>query len=614
VSRLRSGGTVPALTRDPVLIGLGLFAAGTSIWLVLGSAGIVLSWLAQVGLDVMYMVSSWRVATLLPKAGPARRFWRCMALAGLFFTMADTYQSVLTVSQPPDAAVNSPVQTVLVVSGVACAVWGMLTHPLEVTGRERLRLWLDAATVMAAVAAFAWALVIAGSGGSTVDMATGLIGSGLMLVCTLGVVKLVLSGAPPFVLPAGIAGGLGTALSGVGLLLNGPLAHTRFPELVTIARLLPCVLIAATPRIQEVYVRTHPGILDQRRRRYSVMPYIAVGGTQALLVSMLLTDGLSAGTWGAIAGVVAITALVVIRQLVAFRDNTLLLDELGRQEERFRSLVQHASDITVVLDGSGVVTYASPALHRVLGLPVMEATGTPVSQWVHPEDRTAARRMGVALFREPRVSHTIQLRVWHRDDSWHWLEVVASNLLGTPGVGGIVLNARDVTESRELHDQLRHEATHDPLTQLGNRALFQERLRLAELPPRATTDLLSVIAIDLNGFKAINDTLGHHVGDALLVAVARRLPACVRPSDTVARLGGDEFAVLLPQTSRAGAAIVVDRITAAFAEPVEVDGHVLPIRASLGLATGPAADTEALLRRADAAMYSAKRESKAATA
>jgi diguanylate cyclase (GGDEF)-like protein/PAS domain S-box-containing protein len=537
-----------------------------------------------------------------------------MAVSGVFFTVADSYQTVLTVSQPPEVSMNSSVQTVVLVLGVMCAVWAMLTHPLQVTGRERLRLWLDAATAMVAAAAFAWALVVAGTGGNAVSMATGLVGSGLMLVCTFGVAKLLLSGNPPFTLAAGIAGGIGTALCGVSLALNGPLSHTSFPELVTIFRLLPCVVIAATPRIQEVQMRRHPEIFGRRRRRYSRMPYVAVATTQALLVSMMLTEGRSARTWGAIAGVVTITALVVIRQLMAFRDNTLLLEELGRQEERFRSLVQHASDITVVLDRSGLVTYASPALDRILGLPAEAATGTRTSQWVHPDDRKASRRIGVALFREPQNSHTVQLRVRHRDGSWRWLEVIGSNLLNTPGVGGIVLNARDVTEARELHDQLRHKATHDPLTQLPNRMLFQERLRLAALAPAPTAGELSVIAIDLNGFKAVNDTLGHHVGDALLVAVAARLPRCIRPSDTAARLGGDEFAVLLPQTSHAGAGMVMERITAAFAEPVEFEGHVLVIRASLGLATGPADDPETLLKQADAAMYAAKRESKVGAA
>jgi diguanylate cyclase (GGDEF)-like protein len=160
-------------------------------------------------------------------------------------------------------------------------------------------------------------------------------------------------------------------------------------------------------------------------------------------------------------------------------------------------------------------------------------------------------------------------------------------------------NARLLAEVTAYQDRLRHEATHDPLTGLANRALFAERI--AEAGGTA-----AILIIDLDGFKAVNDTLGHHAGDTLLRAVADRLRGRVRAGDTVARLGGDEFAVLLPDAPRAHADDLVRRLHEAFAEPVPIEAARVPIRASIGVAHGSLARAEELLRDADIAMYATK--------
>ena len=170
----------------------------------------------------------------------------------------------------------------------------------------------------------------------------------------------------------------------------------------------------------------------------------------------------------------------------------------------------------------------------------------------------------------------------------------------------MVCNARDITELREVQDRLRYDATHDPLTGLANRALFDDRLAAA-----ATA---TVLLLDLDDFKPVNDDLGHHVGDELLTTVAERLRRCVRATDTVARLGGDEFALLLPadhaDTGLAQGDMMAARILEAFAEPAQTTGGPLEIKASIGVATGPTADRADLMRRADEAMYLAKRAGK----
>jgi diguanylate cyclase (GGDEF)-like protein len=187
--------------------------------------------------------------------------------------------------------------------------------------------------------------------------------------------------------------------------------------------------------------------------------------------------------------------------------------------------------------------------------------------------------------------------------------VTCANFVDDEAVAGVICNARDVTEGLLMEQRLAYEATHDPLTALANRALFdQEVQRQAERGdgPRQ----LVVIAIDLDDFKAVNDTYGHHVGDRLLVLVAERIRRCVRPPDLVARLGGDEFAVVIPDVDSLAGALLARRVLASFEAPVMVEGHLLAVKASAGLASGPTNEAETLLRRADLALYTAKRQGK----
>jgi diguanylate cyclase (GGDEF)-like protein len=170
-------------------------------------------------------------------------------------------------------------------------------------------------------------------------------------------------------------------------------------------------------------------------------------------------------------------------------------------------------------------------------------------------------------------------------------------------VRGILCNSRDITEMRELQDRLGYAAHHDALTGLPNRLLLFERMQ-AQLPSGAT-----VVLVDLDDFKVVNDSLGHAVGDELLITVADRLRRGVRAEDTVARLGGDEFALLLATDHHLSPDLVLSRIIEALGEPVVVDGHVLTVRASFGIAEAEPGDTAGdLMRRADIAMYKAKEE------
>jgi diguanylate cyclase (GGDEF)-like protein/PAS domain S-box-containing protein len=324
-----------------------------------------------------------------------------------------------------------------------------------------------------------------------------------------------------------------------------------------------------------------------------------VAGTQLLLVAALAAVDPDLRIWGVAAGVLASTGLVLVRQQAAFHDNERLVTELSASREWFSALVQQASDLTVVVGADDVIQYASPAAVRVLGTEAgQSATGT-ISIRIHPDDRAA-----VAALRERLTADTsaeAEMRVMREDGTYGWLHVVATDLRGNPSVGGIVWNGRDITDSRRLQDELRHQATHDALTGLANRLLLQERVR--ETPPGTA---ISMLLIDLDGFKQVNDEHGHHAGDQVLVTAAGRISTVLGRSGTVARLGGDEFAVLLPGADPDRARVLADLIAAAVAEPIEVPGAVVTVGASVGVAAGSPAEAERLMRDADEAMYRTK--------
>jgi diguanylate cyclase (GGDEF)-like protein/PAS domain S-box-containing protein len=276
-------------------------------------------------------------------------------------------------------------------------------------------------------------------------------------------------------------------------------------------------------------------------------------------------------------------------------------EHLAGTETRFRSLAQNSSDVLTLVDASGAVSYQSPAAQRVFGLAPGALVGRSIEDWVHPEDLARFTAALATSGEEVRI----ECRFRHADGSYRFAETAVNDLLEDPTVNALVLNTRDVTERHVLEDELRERALHDELTGLPNRALFMERLQHAL--DRRDPQPLVVCFLDLDDFKAVNDTLGHGAGDDLLTTIAERLSSCLRPGDTVARFGGDEFAVLLEETDLATAIVVAERILDRTAEPTHLDGTLVVAHTSIGLA--PMHDGsrgEQLVAEADAAMYAAK--------
>jgi diguanylate cyclase (GGDEF)-like protein len=411
----------------------------------------------------------------LPAAG--RRFWRRLYIATLLIAPATGPFTAANVSGPQQT--TGPIFYVavgLLVAALSLVLWSLLRLPSARRGGAGwLRLGMDSATVLIGASTFLWHFVLqprirSGSGPATV--------LGLLVMClicllaVLAVVKLMLAGTAA-VDPLALR--LLAAVVGIGAVGSALVPVLGNPRFAGVADIITTI---------EAFVAALAGVV-QRSRPYSALPYLAIGAVDALLFAAVLTGS---DELAVLIGAVAATATVVVRQLLAFRDNAALVEQLRQHQER-----------------------------------------------------------------------------------------------------------------------LREQATHDALTGLANRTLFNETLDGAT----AGHEPVSAILVDLDDFKTVNDTLGHPVGDEVLIEVAHRLRGAVRPDDLVARLGGDEFAVFLPRADTEEAAVVAARIVAALTLPVWIAGRELDAQASVGVAERGRQDLPAdLLRHADVAMYAAKREGK----
>jgi diguanylate cyclase (GGDEF)-like protein/PAS domain S-box-containing protein len=283
------------------------------------------------------------------------------------------------------------------------------------------------------------------------------------------------------------------------------------------------------------------------------------------------------------------------------------------------SIVASADDAILSVDRKGRIVTWNDGAERAFGLPRAAALGAPVIDLVAADRREeaavhlAASELGETV---DRFETVVQTTSGDRIDALLTFSPVRSDA-GT--VTGLSIIARDISSRKRLEEQLEHQALHDSLTGLPNRALFRDRLDHAlarQTRPQnlgSTGSVAAVLFIDLDDFKVINDTLGHRIGDELLVEVGRRINAAIRPGDTAARLGGDEFTVLLEGLADATEApLVADRVLRALAPAFHLEGHDVVISASIGIVASSEdhAGPDELLRSADTALYEAKAKGK----
>ncbi len=284
---------------------------------------------------------------------------------------------------------------------------------------------------------------------------------------------------------------------------------------------------------------------------------------------------------------------------------------LQTREHLFRTLTENASDLVLILDATGIYRYASPSHQSILGYTAEELLGTSIFSLFSAEDLAQAfTTFSEAITTNELARHKCRLR--HANGSYITVEYVGHSCFDDPAIEGFVINARDVTERTAMENMLRYQASHDTLTDLPNRITLQECLAKAivEAAPGKTDTAgeVALLTMDVDRFKEINDTFGHHHGDRLLQQLGMRLRNAVNDTATVARLGGDEFALLLPTANGTSVQQVIAKIGTILEEPFFIEDLPLQIQVSIGVALYPTHGVDALtlLRRADVAMYCAK--------
>jgi diguanylate cyclase len=509
--------SMDGLSRDRGLIAVVATTVGVVIvfgfdlvpYRALGAAGATVSLVLQVYAAAL----SRRIAALPTTSRAGRRFWRVMAVAALCFGAGSLVALGYSLVDPDTVTrTEPPPQLALFGLAALLLIVVIFTTPSGITaGRERVRFWLDVATVMVGVAVAVWQFSgPAADQPETNDLVRTLVGPAAMVVVAFGVVRLALGRAAPMTRLAGAVGAMPAVLHAVNeaaaetMIASG---HVSWRAGVVV---LSNVGFVAGLRVQWVQSSTASAAGPSTDRSYNRLPYVAVVASYALLIWVLLDTGLGLSAWVVLGGALVGSGLVVARQLAAFADNDDLVTRLNAK-------VDELADAKEVLQ-------------------------------------------------------------------------------------------RAVHERDALGERLRHLAYHDALTGLANRTLFLDRLRTS----LADGDTPTVLMLDLDGFKPVNDQHGHHAGDQLLQAVALRLSRCVRDAGTVARLGGDEFAVLLPATVPDLGGLV-RRMAAVVAEPVKLgpgrNAPAVSVGVSIGTATAvPGMDFTTLLHEADLEMYAAKRQ------
>ncbi|WP_167568861.1 EAL domain-containing protein [Brevibacillus migulae] len=285
--------------------------------------------------------------------------------------------------------------------------------------------------------------------------------------------------------------------------------------------------------------------------------------------------------------------------------------QLEESEQRYRSLFAHNPDAVFSIDARGMVTSINPAVQTILGYNPGDIIDKPFYSFISEEEQLKTLRY--LRWVRKGATQNFEVKVTHKDGHLVMLHVNLVPIIIDEATVGYFGIAKDVTERRRAEETIHHLAFHDALTDLPNRRLFKERLAAQLQKGQSTGKQLCVMFLDLDRFKIMNDTLGHDVGDRLLVRVAQDLQEILRSEDTLARMGGDEFTILLPEIDGEETAVkVAEDILQVFAKPFAIGEHHLHITTSIGIAITPkdGTDVDTLMKNADMAMYRAKEQGK----
>ncbi|ADU32043.1 sensor domain-containing protein [Evansella cellulosilytica] len=341
------------------------------------------------------------------------------------------------------------------------------------------------------------------------------------------------------------------------------------------------------------FVQTLKGevLQDERLRIYSIE-----GNEKSIVTSKVPLFGKS----GQLVGVLGIAKDITTE--------VQLQSQIQQQFHQFRSLLKNSSSVNCILSAEGNVMYRSPSIEKVLGYKPEELAG-PFFTIVHPDEHDYVRSRFENLLENPDKPQKLDVRLRHKEGNWRTVHVIANNRMDDPHIEGVIINYHDVTEMREAQQKIHHMAYHDYLTDLPNRRYFEEQLEAELQDAKTNRSKLAVLFIDIDRFKFINDTLGHHVGDKALKEIAEMLVSLVSEKDLIARMAGDEFMILVPHIEALDyVKELADSILKRMESPIVFDHYELFVTGSIGISTYPESgeDISVILKNADLAMYKAK--------
>ena len=602
---------------DNLLIGLVLYVAICSVWMLAGFGGERITHYVGLLADSPACFTAVVVAVAAARrmpAGAPRTAWRYLSIALALYFVADTIGvSSWLHGQDPFPGVADVFYVAFYAALFPAVVYLIRAAAVKV---HWVQLALDAAILVSGFGAFFWFLVIRPAASSTETdvikntLTQVYLGLDCILLLTLGVLLLAGVGNAsgrrvPLLLLVGFATMFLADILWSVAKISGDYLPGAFQDVLYSACYVP-LAAAGREQMRAGSARSVPIASDSLAQS---LPYGAM--LTAFLVLVYFTRG-DIGSPATVMTIVVfgLTLLVMVRQALVLREDALTRERRAARmvEARYASLIANASDVIMIVAVDGALRFASPASERTLGLSPEDVAGKNLLDlWAGDDgERLKAFLAEVAATSGGTVG-PVELRI-ERGPNRYVLEIVGSNLTDDPAVQGLALNFRDISERKALEEQLRQLAFHDPLTLLANRNLFRDRVQHSLTLAQRGRHQVDVMFLDVDNFKNINDSLGHDAGDRLLQAVAQRLIKSTRFSDTVARLGGDEFAILLEGvTTIAEVETMAAALIEGLEQPFALSESEVRVSASIGVALSTfEAGAEALLSKADIAMYHAK--------
>ena len=627
----------------PILVALIGYTAVVTTWLALGAPGVgpgvgFGSWTRSVAPQLVALAATlfaWRASGELAFDRGTRRFWKTVAGSLAIVPIGRlAIEFVMRPVSPSMADLAVMITPVVAETVLLLAFLHLPSAPRSVV--NRVKMTLDVCTVGVAGALVTWyGLWMIGGSGIAVRQFTILhVQATLDLIVIL--VLSVLWRRTVLRHRANVLVVLATAVLLQFLVHVLAIVHmtqgiTTF-DVVGVAAPVSLTVIAAAAWVSLATAMHRQVRVQSERDRLtaSVIPFAAVLPGFALLLKLAISgtpqgagaEGGAQPLLGLAIGIVVLTALAFVRQFTSTQDAVRGLAEstARNNEARFQALVQYSSDVIMILDPDGTIRYASPSMALVFGHDPATLVAARIESILHPEDLSSSLQFLEELARaNPSRSGDAlpggmkrEWRIRHANGAWLTVDNVGTNLLSEPVIRGLVLNTRDVTEQSMIKQQYMHQAFHDPLTDLANRSLFLHQVGHALVRAQRQLNAVTVLFLDLDNFKTVNDSLGHAAGDRLLVEAARRLATCVHDRDLIARLGGDEFAVLVEDTASVEEVIALaERVGAALSKPFVLNGKEVFVNASIGISRSAHGEsTDELVRNADVAMYVAKTRGK----